>query len=281
MAFRTLTQENRLPAGSRVLIWGRPNTWKTSSIIRTAERPIQIISLPGEKGYETIPTEEGLTSHIWQVDDLMLVSPTSVLKEVDLITAEVLSGKHGRYRTVAVEGIHKYYDFCYDDALNGLLSADMKGTSAEDMRGRAYGIAHKKCMAYLNKLSAAVSHEGFVVATCWEAERKDNPKDRSKNAPTSPGPALPGQLADSITGEYGASIRATLKRTPDGKVQGIWQILPTPSVGRCSVKVDERIARQLPGTIPQDLRLLKGLLSGMSVEEAKAMYTEIKEREEA
>src|SRR3990167_10131588 len=93
-------------------------------------------------------------------------------------------------------------------------------------------MANKKSMAYLNKLSAAIPKDCFVIVTCWEADRKDNPKDRSKAAATSPGPALPGQLATSVTGEYGASIRATLRREPGGAVTGIWQVLPTPSISR-------------------------------------------------
>ena len=37
----------------------------------------------------------------------------------------------------------------------------------------------------------------------WEADRKDDPKDRTRNAPTHPGPQLPGQMESAITGEFG------------------------------------------------------------------------------
>ena len=274
MAFRRLDADTKPIPGSRVLCWGRPNTYKTTAIVETAERPIQFLSLPGEKGHETIPAVEGISSHVWEVDDLLSVSPSTVLREVETITAEIISGKHGLFATIAVEGLHKFYDYCYDDALAGLELEDAgrkNPTGTEGLRGPAYGLSHKRVMRYLNKLSASTARN--VIVTCWEADRKDDPKDRSKNAPTHKAPALPGQLADAITGEYGASVRSTLKRTPTG-VSGIWQILPDPQVQGCAVKVPREIALKLPSKMPQHYGMLKALLAGRSVAEVKEMFPE-------
>lgn len=270
MAFKTLTTEQRLTPGSRVLLWGRPNTYKTTAIVETAERPIQFISLPGEKGYETIPSVDDITSHVWEVSDLTAVSPGSVIKEVEQITAEVISGKHGEYVTVAVEGIHKFYDYCYDDSLNEMLAGDTKNLGPEAFRGPAYGLAHKRVMRYLNKLSASTARN--VIVTCWETDRKDDPKSRNRDAPTHKAPALPGQLADAITGEYGASVRSTIKRLPDGRVEGVWQILPDPSVHGCAVKVPREIALKLPRKMPQHFGMLRNLLAGKTVQEVRELY---------
>ena len=274
MAFLRLDTESRLVPGSRVMNWGRPNRFKTTAIVETAERPIQFLSLPGEKGYETIPSTPDIVSHVWSVDDLTKVSPGAVIREVETVTAEILSGKHGAFTTIAVEGIHKFYDFCYDDALSDLMSSDTKGNGAEAFRGPAYGLAHKRVMKYLNKLSASTAKN--VIVTCWEADRKDDPKSRDKNAPTHKAPALPGMLADAITGEYGVSIRSTLKKTPKPgggfDVVGGWQILPDTSVQGCAVKIPLHIARQLPMKMPQHYGMLKQLLLGKSVAEVKEMY---------
>lgn len=281
MGFRALTPEQRfLPAG-RVLIWGRPNTFKTTSIVETWPEDFaqpgskQFISLPGEKGWESIPHRLSVVSHVWQVDDVAQVTPHSVLREANQIVADVVSAKHGTPTTIAVEGIHKFYDYAYDAALDDLLSSDTKNLGAEAFRGPAYGLAHKTVMRFLNKLSA--TGVPYLVVTCWEGDKKDDPKDRSKNAPTHKAPQLPGQLADAITGEFGVSIRASLKRTGPNEVRGVWQILPDPGVQGCAVKVGVEIAKRLPRTIPQDFRILRDLVSGVSLEEVKRVYTPSKE----
>lgn len=273
MGFLRLDTESRLVPGSRIMNWGRPNRFKTTAIVETAERPIQFLSLPGEKGYETIPSTDGITSHIWSVDDLTKVSPGSVIREVETITAEILSGKHGEFATIAVEGVHKFYDFCYDFAIEELLT---ENTDLEKIRGPAYGVSHKRVMSYLSKLSASTAKN--VIVTCWEADRKDDPKSRDRNAPTHPAPALPGMLADSIIGEYGVSIRSIVRKFPrpggGDDLRGLWQLRPTPGNDRVAVKIPKPIAVNLPATMPQHYGMLKALLTGKSVEEVKAMFTE-------
>ena len=264
MPFHTLT--DHCPPGSRVMLWGRPNTFKTTAIVETWPRPIHFISLPGEKGYETIPQVEGITSHVWAVQDLALVSPASVLREMEEITAQVLGRQHGPVTTLAVEGLHKVYDYAYDAALNDLLAGDKKDQGAEVFRGPAYGIAHKTVMRYLNKVSAA--NVEYLVVTCWEGDKKDDPKNRQANAPTHKAPQLPGQLADAITGEFGVSVRSTIKRKSPTELAGQWQLLPDGQVHGCAVKVPLEIAKGLPRTMPQDFRLLQLLLQGVPQAEA-------------
>ena len=275
MPFRALTPEARfLPAG-RVLIWGRPNTFKTTAIVETwPESPDvvgnkQFISLPGEKGYESVPHRPSIVSHVWQVEDIGALSPQTAVREANDIAVQVSAGTFGTPTTVAVEGIHKLYDYAYEAALDELLSSDTKGLGAEAFRGPAYGLAHKTVLRFLNKLSA--SGVPYLVVTCWEGDTKDDPKDRSKNAPTHKAPALPGRLADAITGEFGVSVRSFIKRTPQG-MQGLWQILPDPQVQGCAVKVGLEIARNLPRTIPQDFRVLRDLVAGVPLAEVRERY---------
>ena len=273
MPYHTLTQESRYAPGSRVMLWGRPNTFKTTAIVQTWPRPAHFISLPGEKGYETIPDVDGITSHVWQVEDLALVSPVAVLREMEEITAQVLGRKHGPVTTLAVEGLHKVYDYAYDAALNDLLAGDKKDQGAEAFRGPAYGIAHKTVMRYLNKVAAA--NVEYLVMTCWEGDKKDDPKSRQKDAPTHKAPQLPGQLADAITGEFGVSIRSTIRRKGPQEIVGQWQLLPDGQVQGCAVKVPLAIAKGLPRTMPQDFRLLQLLLQGVPQAEAAQRYATI------
>lgn len=277
MPFRALTPESRfLPAG-RVLEWGPPNSFKTTSVVETWPEDFdvpgskQFISLPGEKGYESIPHRPSIVSHVWQVDDVAQVSPHAALREVNQIVAQVVAAKP---ITLAVEGIHKYYDFAYSAALEDLISG---GMDEEKASGPAYGKAHKTTLQFFNRLSA--SGVPYLVLTCWEGEEKDDPKDKSRNAKKHRAPMLPGKLATWVTGEFGVSIRAFLKRTPTTLV-GLWQITPDPEAPGCAVKTSLEIAKGLPRTIPQDFRVLRDLVAGVPLAEVREKYGYSAKKEE-
>lgn len=277
MPFKALTPEQRvLPAG-RVLLWGLPNTFKTSAIVESWPEDFdtpgskQFISLPGENGYETVPHRPSIVSHVWEVEDIGQITPHQVLREANDIVTKVLQSKP---MTVAVEGIHKLYDYAFDACLADLEAEDAarkQPVGTEGLRGPAYGQAHKVVMRFLNKISAA--GVPYLVVTCWEGEQKDDPKDRSKNAAMHKAPKLPGQLATVITGQFGVSIRSSISRTPSGIV-GKWQILPDPQVWGCAIKVDKAIAMGLPRTIPQDFRVLRDLVAGTPLAEIRQRYPE-------
>lgn len=271
MPFKALTPEARfLPAG-RVLQWGPPNSFKTTAVVETwpedpeVEGSKQFISLPGEKGYESIPHRKSIISHVWEVSDLSTISPHTVLREANAIVAQVASS-NPKPLTVAVEGIHKYYDFAYQAALDDLISSGME---EEKATGPAYGKAHKTTLHFINRLSA--SGVPYLVLTCWEGEEKDDPKDKSRNAPKHRAPMLPGKLATWITGEFGVSVRSFLKRTPNSLV-GLWQITPDPQAPGCAVKTEKVVATQLPRTIPQDFRVLRDLVAGIPLAEVREKY---------
>ena len=275
MPFKALTADARLLPAGRVLIWGRPNTFKTTAIVESwpEDRDVsgskQFISLPGEKGFESIPHRPSIVSHVWQVNDIGALSAQTAVREANDIAVQVSAGTFGARTTVAVEGIHKLYEYAYDAALDELLSSDTKGLGAEAFRGPAYGLAHKTVLRFLDKISA--SGVSYLVVTCLEGDTKDDPKDRSKNASTHKAPALPGRLADAITGEFGVSVRSFIKRTPQG-IQGLWQILPDPQVQGCAVKVGLEIAKGLPRTIPQDFRVLRDLVAGEPLARVRELY---------
>ena len=274
MPFKALTPEARfLPAG-RVILWGRPNTRKTTSIVETwpeTDEPgsKQFISLPGEKGWESVPHRSSIVSHVWQVEDLGTLSPDVAVREANEIAIQVAAGKFGKPLTLAVEGLHKLYEYAYDAALADLMAGDPKDNGPEVHRGPAYGVAHKTVLRFLNKLSA--SGVPYLVVTCWEGDTKDDLKSKDRNAPTHKAPELPGRLADAITGEFGVSVRAFLKKAPDG-VKGLWQIQPDPTAHGCAIKAGLEIAKGLPRIIPQDFRVLHDLVAGVPLAEVRERY---------
>ena len=277
MPFRALTLEARFRPAGRVLLWGLPNVFKTTSIVETwpeTDEPgsKQFISLPGEKGWESVPHRPSIVSHVWQVDDLGALSPDVAIREANEIATQVAAGKFGTPLTVAVEGIHKLYEYAFDAAYQELLAIDdarTKPVGPDGVRGPAFGEAEKTVMRFLNKLSASgVPH---LVVTCWEADKKDDPRSRDRNAPTHKAPDLPGRLASKITGEFGVSVRAFIKKVPNG-VKGSWQILPDPTAHGCAIKTSLEIAKGLPRTIPQDFRVLRDLVAGVPLAEVRERY---------
>lgn len=272
MPFKTLALDSRLPPASRVLISGPPNSFKTTSIVETWPRPNHLVSYPGEKGYETIPVgEEGLFPYIWQVEDVSKVNAASVLREVEQATADIISGKYGDVTTFAGEGLHKLYGWHYTAALDDLLAGDSKGVGEEALRGPAYGRAHASFMAYITKVLQ--STVPYVVMTLWEGTTKDDPENRSKNAPSHIFPDLPGQLAKRIVGEFGVVLYSQVSLPGlDGRVKGQWQLRPEGKVWGVGVKAAPEIAKNLPGKMIQDFRLLKMLLAGASQAEAVEWY---------
>lgn len=248
---------------TRVLISGPPNSFKTTSLL-TWPRPIHIISYPGEKGWETIPIgKEDVIPYVWQVADATTLTGTSVVNEVERLTLEILAGKRGPVTTLAGDGLHKLYDWYYKKArfeVEGLSIDEEK----KDIRayGNPAGGAYRGLLDYLTRvLQFSVP---YVVMTVWEDPERDDPKDKSKDAPTHVFPALPGKIAKRIVGEFSATVYAEVPPVADvkGNLAGTWQLRPGGKVWGVGVKAPLEIARTLPPKIPQDFTVLQKLLKG-------------------
>ena len=262
MPFKERTEPGEI--ARRVLISGPPNSFKTTSLL-TWPRPIHIISCPGEKGWETIPVGvEGVHSYVWEIEDPTKVTSASVVAEVDKLILDILTGKKGPVTTLALDGLHKLYDWDYKQARMELedaqLSDDMKDIRAY---GNAQGGAYKHFLDRLHKMLA--STVPYVVCTVWEDPEKDDPQDKSKNAPMHVFPALPGKIAKRIVGEFSTVVYAEVSSPVadlKGEVKGTWQIRPGGKVWGVGVKAPLDIAVKLPKSIPQDFPTLERLLKG-------------------
>ena len=249
----------------RVLNSGPPNSFKTTSLL-TWYRPIHIISCPGEKGWETIPVGmEGVHSYVWEIEDPAKVTSASVVAEVDKLILDVLTGKKGPVTTLALDGIHKLYDWDYKRARVELEDATYLNDEQKDIRayGNPQGGAYKAFLDRLHKVLA--STVPYVVCTVWEDPEKDDPQDKSKNAPMHTYPALPGKIAKRIVGEFSVVVYSEVSSPVadlKGEVKGTWQIRPGGKVWGVGVKAPLDIALKLPKHIPQDFPTLERLLKG-------------------
>ena len=239
--------------GRRVLISGPPNTLKTTACF-TWPAHRQHVSYSGEKGYETIPRDNpDHTAWIWEVADPAKLSPHAVVTEVETLTTELLAGKHGECMTFVGDGVHKLYTWYFERAWLDL-------GQREETVGQAYGKAHRDFGAYLNKVLQ--SQVPYVVMTAWEGRTKDDPTDKSKNAPSHIFPDLPGMMASRIVGEFSVVLYAEVDPpTPQGKVTARWQIRPAGKVWGVGVKLPPEMAARLPNKLePPDFRKLEPLL---------------------
>lgn len=260
---------------SRDLRMGGPNTGKSQSLL-TNERPCYVIVYPGEKGISTFPIdEEGFKVYFWKEDDITKNKPGAIIKEVQDLTLDLLSGKkapYGPMKSFCGDGLHKFYSNFWVQAYRRLLQTNADkiglpkkdgGVTDEELKTRAYGTenygARQAFMEYVSMVyESSVPH---VTFTCWEGAEPDEPGER--RGPTHIFPDFPGKLAKAIVGEFALVLYSTLtKPDPQGRVKAKWQLRPGGKVWGAGVKVPETIRNNIPADIEQDWGELKKYLTG-------------------
>ena len=237
----------------RVLVTGPPNSFKTTSLA-TWPRPIHIISLPGEKGYESIPREEGIQSYALQLDPAEKSSSQAIVSEVIKLSLEVVAGKHGPCTTFAGDGLHKLYSHMLNMVTGGAYC------QGEDFEPRLYARAHEHFRFYLDRIMTTTTP--YVVFTCWDGREPDNP-DLKSASPTHVYPDLPGKMAKNIMGEFSIVVYASVKHPMSGeggKPTSTWQLLPHGKVWGAAIKAPKEVVERIPLTIAQDFRELERVL---------------------
>jgi hypothetical protein len=274
MPFKTLTANDTINA-NRVLVIGPPNSLKTTSILKCDEcevvapcthawpRPLTIMSMPGEKGWQTIPRNvPGITPVVWETNSMEAMAPRAVIREVEEATWKLLATKG--VQTLAMDGIHKVYPFYYKKRRAEI--ADWKLIDDPDLNnqkldlaayGNENGGAYAEYMLYLTKV--LTSPVPYIVMTVWEGSEPDpdNPKSSHIFAD------LAGKLARRVTGEFSVTLYSSVSMPdPKGRVKGSWQIRPKGKVWGVGVKVNPDLALKIPDTIPQNFQALEKLLAG-------------------
>lgn len=257
-------------------IWveGQPNTGKTYSL-RTCEKNIGIISVPGEKGHSSIPYGEGVTALVWEDDNTPTKDRTTVYymkiwREVENATIDLINGKYGPIQTLVIDGIHKLYSIGLAIATDGesarLQSAfetKMTGNGKEVLVGefdpRCYGKSHNLIWEYVNLVAS--SKVPWRIFTSWAEMDKDDPNDTSKDAVKHMMPDLPGKAARRVLGE----VSVTLHSMINVKGEYVWQTKPGGKVAGAGMKGDAAVIAKVPQFIPQDFGVLAGHLQSDKV----------------
>jgi len=275
VGYKLLNNDLWLKLISRILIIGDPNTLKTTSIIKTFDKPIGIINYPGEKGSGVIPANDPqIKALVWEEeeDKLAGMSVTQMISAVEHATWDFLAGKHGEIKTFAGDGLHKlaslywnreYQRLCtvYADQI-AMNKVDKDGVPfVEKIKLTAYGNENYGACREILKYISLVEQSPIetIVFTCREGREPDQVGSRNTHI----FPDLPGKLATKMVGEFAVCLYSEVSLPdPKGQITGTWQIRKAGQVWGVGVKVPYDIATKLPERVPQDWQKLRALLRG-------------------
>ena len=264
MGFKAIAHTTRVPR--RVHIVGGPNRGKTQSLTtwpRHTTHPVEgdmhVISMPGEKGWETLPT--GLSDfhgYMWEANAAEKSSSKAVLDELERLTFDTLSGKNGKVASFAVDGFHKFYDHVLNYVTNGDFFAGL------EFEPRLYGRAHEHAKYYMDRVLSTPCPN--VVFTTWDGTEPDRDKlagEKASDVPRHILPELPGKMAKKVMGEFPITVYADLKYVTsmvNGKqvnaVQTWWQLRPHGMVWAAAIKAPKEIVERLPLQVEQSYNAL-------------------------
>ena len=252
MTFSVLTADTAAAtwerARRRALVSGSPGAGKTTSLM-TWPQDMAYMAYPGEKGTTSLRISDGIKA--WVPDAIDALAPTNwgqIVSSIERTTNEILTGKAGKFRTFAGDGLHRLYT-CY-------LSESTGGASArgEDFEAKLYSKASTRFFAYLDRVLR--SQMEYVVFTCYDGLERDNTEDKSSNATQHVFPELPGKAAKLVLGEFAIALHATKQGA-----NHVWQTRPQGRVWGASMKIPRDVAERIPVFVPQDWSKLEPLLA--------------------
>lgn len=258
MPLKTLDPEMWKRQLRRVLLVGLPNTWKTSSLVKSAPRPAALIACPGENGSAAIPMIEGFDATVFEHD-----AKESAEKKFRLIeqwTTQVIGAQ--KYQSIIVEGLHKLYDVIYEMSIDIITEAQPK-LDVEKARWQAFARAEKEFARYIQRVNS--SAVPYVFMTVWAAPQADNALDKAGDRPQHYMPAVPGRmLPDFLLGEFGvvASCKAGVQVSPIAWKPGTWQVRPLGYNRGASMKLPPEIAARVPTEVEADWGKFEALVLG-------------------
>ena len=261
MPLKVIDVNDWLKGRNRVLIMGPPNSGKSYSLM-SMPRPVHVLSCPGEKGWATIKPDPDNGIHLYAfVEEPGPKKSGETVREVKQLIYDLMSNKKGPVASLAVDGLHKFYEYLIDVAAGGAYF------TGDDFEAFAYGVAQREVAAFLTLLSTSDIEN--VAITTWDGLEKDKAgqsadKTVLRNSPSHVWPDLPGKAAKRIVGEFTATVYATARAgrmTAQGATkERVWQLLPDDEVWGIGLKVPRGVV--VPKYIPQAWDSLMAVLDG-------------------
>lgn len=228
----------------RVLVNGPPLSGKTTSFL-TFPPKRHIIVAPGELGHSSVREDDDTKLYYWEFDpNATNVQYARTWVQLQKLTIDILSGKHGAITTFAVDGLHKLYKV--------IMMA--KGWTP-DSDPKEYIKYHAEFERYINMILS--SPVDYIIASCYDGN--EAMEAGSKVMQTFPD--LPGKQAKLIMGSFPVVFHS--ERSGDGANEKFtWRVRTTGKVQGCGLHVPEDIKRKFPSELPQNWQEVEKLING-------------------
>ena len=247
MPYTQLTPESWDAKKRRMLVIGAPDMGKTFSLL-TAEPRVAIVSAPLEEGSSTIPPNNpNVQAFVCNLDFSQPISWGQEVDGVKQLVTEILAGKYGEFRTLAVDGLHKFY-------LSWLYRNDPGLPKGEPLLeafklypgvNNPFFLELKRCMSVIERGNPAGIRN--LICTAWLAPDKDNPNvTKMASATQHEYPALAGKAGRDIVGEFSVVVKAD-REGP----RFVWRTKPDELVWGVGIKAPPEIAARIPAVIDQ------------------------------
>jgi hypothetical protein len=226
MPVTVLTKGERITR-SRGLIIGGPNKGKSNLVNKIHDETVLVLSVPGEKGYKTIPQDQDNIEPIILIPD-PLPENASALDQYEhsaerynalLLTSRlILKGEYGAKDILFVDGLSKLYDIIMDVVCKGRYLKGEPFQERGDYTTRLYASAHMLMRQYLTELYDSKLFK-LIICTAWERLIEPDPNASVAEAANTVRlgqrewvGAFPGQLGYLVPGEFDWTIRAAYTR---------------------------------------------------------------------
>ena len=252
---------NRL---TRIHIVGETGSGK-STALGTFPGPRVIVSMPGEHGYGSIKHKDAedpkyvdpeTTLLVYQADKLT-PNPSSaqVIREVQKALYEAAATPG--LQTLCVDGLHKLLDYAMDDItggnwFEGSEVRDKSGSGEDIVAPSAYGQLARWLRGFLNPLIQ--SKVPLIVCTSWDADkptRKAQLGEHWSKVPKAKLPALIGEAARTVIGEFGVTVHASKGTWYDAAGKEIgkgfrWQTKSDGGTLAAQIKAPPEVVEKIP-----------------------------------
>jgi hypothetical protein len=249
---------------TRVLINGETGMGKTHSLM-TFPGLRAVLNCPGEEGYGTLPENDPQTL-VWAFQAGPKDTSLSIVNEFEREMVKILATPG--LQTFCLDGIHKLMAYVMDAMSGGAFFEGLKvqtasGSNTETLDPRTWGQAERKMTDLLN--IARQSAVPYFVATCWDAdkqERKTKPGEQWSAVPTKKLPALYGNIARTVMGEFSVTVHASKGKLKDTDTERTyrWQTQPDGMVMGAQIKAPPEVTAKVPKYVKADWPTLASYL---------------------
>ena len=191
------------------------------------------------------------------------MGPITVEMEKDVNRLLLITDRFGKIGSMPnleekniIELVENMMDYIMDSTTDGAYFA------AQEFEPKLYARGYRAVFEHLGSLMDTLVP--VVVFTCWaedEKDRKQKQGERAGDVPSHIMPALPGQLAKKIMGEFSVVVHQSVRKlvATDDKPQAVWQTRAAGDVWGASLKGPTGVVQKIPTYIAADYRILEKL----------------------